>query len=97
MRFFFNWKWLVFGGIGLLFFLSSDAVRTYREKKKLYQELTKKLEETKRANQKLAMEVHRLKSDPQMIGEIARKELGLLHPKEIEYRFIVRKSSPSQH
>lgn len=88
-----NWKWLAFGGIGLLLLLSSDAVRTYREKKKLYQELTKKLDESKRLNQKLAREVERLKSDPQMIGEIARRELGLLHPKEIEYRFIVRKSS----
>lgn len=91
-----NWKWIALAVGALLFILSSDAVRTYREKKKLYKELTKKLEEAKQTNQKLTMEVHRLKTDPKTIGEIARRELGLLHPDEIEYRFIVRRTTTSQ-
>lgn len=89
----FVWKFAAITGVALAFYFSSDAVRSHREKKKIVQELSRKLEEAKRANQKLESELNRLQTDPRLIGEIARRELGLLHPKEIEYRFVVRKST----
>ena len=39
-------------------------------------------------NERLKQQIDLVKEDPFYIEEIARKELGLLKPGEIEYRFI---------
>ncbi len=51
---------------------------------KMKKELVKLEEENERLKQQLNI----VKEDPFYIEEIARKELGLLKPGEIEYRFI---------
>jgi cell division protein FtsB len=85
-----RWRWaLALAALGLL--LSSDAVRTYWKRKVTLGRLEKSLSELRRKNQALEDEVRRLKTDPRLMERHARRELGLIQPGEIEYRFIKEK------
>lgn len=74
-------------------FFSSESMRSYWQKKKILNELQKKLDQVRKTNKNLSLEVRRLESDPRAIEQIARRELGLIQPGEIEYRFVVRRST----
>ena len=50
--------------------------------------MKKELVELEEENERLKQQLNIVKKDPFYIEEIARKELGLLKPGEIEYRFI---------
>ncbi|MBN1823803.1 MAG: septum formation initiator family protein [Endomicrobiales bacterium] len=78
----------IIGIIALLLFLFGNAgfrkmLRRYWEMHKLKQELVS----LKKENALLKKEVYFLESDPTYIERIARKELGLISPDEVEYRF----------
>lgn len=82
-----RWKWaLALLALGLL--LSSDAVRTYWKRRIALHRLEKDLAELKSENDALEMEVRRLKTDPRLLEQHARRDLGLIQPGEIEYRFV---------
>ena len=87
-------KWILFGFLLLLgLFLSSEGSRSYWKRKRYLKHLERKLSDLKTSNEKLSQEVARLKSDPRAIERIARSDLGLLKPGEIEYRFVVNRST----
>ena len=86
-------KWFLFGLLLLGFFLSSEGSRSYWKRKRHLKHLEQKLVELKAFNENMVLEVERLKSDPRAIERIARSELGLLKPGEIEYRFVVGRST----
>ena len=55
--------------------------------------LEQKLSNLKASNENLAREVERLKTDPRALERIARKDLGLIKPGEMEYRFVLERST----
>ena len=75
-------------------FLSSEGTRSYWKRKRYLKELQTKLEDLRASNKNLAQEVERFKHDPRAIERIARRDLGLIQPGEIEYRFVVERSTP---
>lgn len=88
-----RWKWIALGLILAVLFLSSDVTRSYWKKRKYYSHLKKQLEEIKTKNKNFKIEIERFKNDPSLIGDVARKELKMSQPGEIEYRFIIEPSS----
>lgn len=90
------WKWIliVSCAIGLLF--SSKWTRSYWQQKRYLNNLQKKLDQVRLNNKNLTAEIHRLQTDPHAIEQIARRELGLIQPGEIEYRFVVLHSSTAE-
>lgn len=90
-----HWKWIA-AAIVVLGILSSEGVRTYWQRKKALRQLEKRLEELRQSNKTASMEIERLKNDPNAIEQVARRDLGLIQPGEIEYRFVVDHSSPSK-
>lgn len=79
-------------GLAALGFLSSGTVRTYWQRKMALRRLQAKLEDLRRENQQLSQELQRLRTDPRAIEQVARRDLGLIQPGEIEYRFVLQKS-----
>ena len=94
MNGFIRWKWLIIGLCALGLFLSSEGTRSYWKRKRYLKELQTRLENLRTSNKNLALEVERFKSDPRAIEQVARRELGLIQPGEIEYRFVVQESPP---
>lgn len=88
-----SWEWILLILVAIGFFLFSKGTRSYWNQKKYLGELQKKIKETHLKNEKLALEIHHLKTDPKAIEQIARRELGLIQPGEIEYRFVVLRST----
>ena len=68
----------IFGERGLL------RIYHLRQEK---QETQKRLEEMKNENEKLKREIEALKTDRRYLESIARKDFGLVRPKEIIYQF----------
>ena len=68
----------VFGERGLL--------RIYHLKQEK-QEIQKRLEDLKAENEKLKREIEALKTDRRYLESIARKDFGLVRPKEVLYQF----------
>jgi len=76
---------LVFIGLGILVNVGITQIFTrYRELKKLDNQIV--IQQT--ANERLKKEINLAKTDISYIERLARKELGLIQPGEIEYRFI---------
>ena len=78
----------IVGIVLVLLFLFGNAgarklVRRYWEMNRLQAEL----EQLKRENALLQKETYLLEQDSSYIERIARKELGLISPGEVEYRF----------
>jgi len=71
-------SWLAFGDRGLIYLYKKDKER---------QAYLEKIEELKKANQKLMEEIDRLRNDKDYIAETARKELGMVRDGEVIYRF----------
>ena len=92
-----HWKWIGLGILALGFFLSSKGTRSYWKRKRSLRELEKKLEQARETNRNLTLEIHRLQTDPRAIEQIARRDLGLLQPGEIEYRFIIEHSTQNKN
>ena len=74
--------------LAALVFLSANAgfrkmIQRYWQMNKLTGELV----ELKKENALLKKEIYLLEEDPSYIERIARKELGLISPDEVEYRF----------
>jgi cell division protein FtsB len=89
-----RWRWILAGCVlFLVLALTSKSARSYREKRKVLQELEEKFAQIQTTNKNLAGEIAKLKTDPWAVERIARRELGLIQPGETEYRFIVRKST----
>ncbi len=89
-----KWSWLIAGLVVVALARSNPGFRNYWHKKRHHTNLLRKLEEIRAQNKSLALEIQRLKTDPKIIGEYARKELGMILPGEIEYRFVVDGSTP---
>lgn len=86
-------KW-IFVCLGLfLLFLSSEGFRSYWSKRRYYKKLVQNLEEVRKTNKELETEIDRIKKDPTLYGDYARRELGLAPPGEIEYRFVLQNST----
>ncbi len=68
----------VFGERGLL--------RIYHLKQEK-EDIQKRLEELKVENEKLKREIEALKTDRRYLESIARKDFGLVRPKEVIYQF----------
>lgn len=87
------WRWFLAALVLIGFFLSSENVRTYWKKKQQLKRMEKNLAQIREQNQQLSMEIQRIKMDPRIIEQYARTELGLIQPGEIEYRFMVKRST----
>ena len=86
-------KWILLGLACLGLYLSSEGSRSYWKRKRALEHLEQKLADLKASNENLSGEIARLKSDPRGIEQIARNDLGLIQPGEIEYRFVADSSS----
>ena len=89
-----NWKWILLGLFILGLFLSSEGSRSYWKRKRHLKELQAKLELARAENKSLALEIQRLENDPRAIEQIARRDLGMIQPGEIEYRFVSESPAP---
>ncbi len=87
------WIWIGLAGLVAILILSSEGTRSYWKRKRALRELEKKLDKARATNKSLTLEIHRLQTDPRAIEQIARRDLGLLQPGEIEYRFVIEKST----
>ena len=85
-------KWLLIALAALGFYFSSEGSRDYWKRRRTLKRLEQKLTDLKISNDKLSKEITRLKTDPKALEQIARDNLGLLKPGEIEYRFVVDRS-----
>jgi cell division protein FtsB len=82
-----NILYIVLGVIALLFLLANPGSRRlFRRYWELYK-LNGELQQQKKANNLLKRDIYLLENDPAYIERIARKELGLIAPGEVEYRF----------
>jgi len=88
-----RWIWAIAVVTAACLLLSNDSIKGYFYKKRQLRRLQKQLEEMKAANKNLSFEIRRIKQDPRVLEEHARKELGMLQPGEIEYRFVVKRST----
>ena len=88
-----RWIWAIAVVTAACLLLSNDSIKGYIYKKRQLRRLQKQLEEMKAANKNLTFEIRRIKQDPRVLEEHARKELGMLQPGEIEYRFVVKRST----
>ena len=86
-----NWPWFVLG-IGILlisfFALSEKDIRSYQMRKeevKHFKQEISNLDQDVLHKREL---LHRLKSNDEALEILARKELGLMRPGEIEFRFV---------
>ena len=79
--------WLAFGDRGLIYVYKKDKER---------QAYLQKIEELKKANQKLREEINRLQNDKEYIEETARKELGMVRDGEVIYKFAKDKDASRQ-
>ena len=86
-------RWLLIGLVALVFFLTSEGTRSYWKRKRYLKELEETLAELKSINKKLALDIELFRTDPRALEQIARKELGLIHPGDIEYLFVVERST----
>ena len=76
------------GSIGVLFFLFANP--GFRKMIRRYWDLNRlagELQQLKKENALLKKEIYLLEDDPSYIERIARKELGMISPDEVEYRF----------
>ncbi len=89
------WKWIACA-IVVLGLLTSEGVRTYWQRKQALRQLERRLEDLRLSNKTVTMEIERLKNDPNAIEQVARRDLGLIQPGEIEYRFVIDHSSPAK-
>jgi cell division protein FtsB len=88
-----KFKWILLPLILLAFFLSSEGSRSYWKRKRALKNLEQRLSNLKSSNEDLSRQITRLKTDPRALERIARNELGLIKPDEVEYRFVVNRSS----
>jgi cell division protein FtsB len=86
-------KWILLPLVLLAFFLSSEGSRSYWKRKRALKHLEQRLSNLKNSNEELSQQITRLKTDPRALERIARNELGLIKPDEVEYRFVVSRSS----
>lgn len=78
----------IIGGIVLVLFLFGNS--GFRKMIQRYWEIHRlraELEQLKKENTLLRKEVYYLEQDSSYIERIARRELGLVSPGEVEYRF----------
>ncbi len=85
--------WIFFSCGLILLFLSSEGFRGYWSKRRYYKKLVQNLEEVRKRNKELEIEMDRIKKDTTLYGDYARRELGLTPPGEIEYRFVEKNST----
>jgi cell division protein FtsB len=85
-----RWKWAFAALAAAGFFLSNEGTRSYWKRKRYLKELEARLEEIRASNKNLEHEIARFQNDPRAVEQLARRELGLIQPGEIEYRFVVR-------
>ena len=82
-------KWfLIILMIASTLLLTHKSVRTYWKKKQYLKELETQLTELQDGNKSLTLQIERIKVDPRITEQHARRELGLIQPGEIEYRFM---------
>jgi cell division protein FtsB len=77
-------SWLVFSDRGLIDLYKKD------KEKQVYME---KIRELKEENQKLTVEIDRLKNDNDYIEETAKNELGMVRDGDVIYRFSKKKDN----
>jgi cell division protein FtsB len=91
--YFMRWSRVVLALLLAILFFASGNVRTYWKKRQYLKKVEENLAQIRSQNQKLALEIKRIHTDPQIIEQTTRKELGLIQSGEIEYRFV-RHSNP---
>ena len=92
-----NLKWVVLLFLAVGISVTSGGIRSYWKNKRQFKQLEKELAELRDSNKVLEQELRRIKNDPRIAEQIARSELGLMKPGEIEYRFVVpRSTGPSK-
>ena len=74
--------WLGFGDRGLFHLYRKEMER---------QAYVEKIRSLAEENQKMLEEIHRLRSDLNYVESVARKELNLIKPNELVYRFNDKK------
>lgn len=80
--------------LAVLFLIAtSRPVKTYWARQKSKSDLERKLVRLKQQNRELLSEIERLESDPAFLKRYARRDLGYVDPNELEYRFVIKKSS----
>lgn len=80
--------WLGFGERGLIHLYKAETER---------QACVDRIHKLAEENQVLLEEIHRLRTDMKYIESVARKELNLIGPNQIIYRFDTNKPLETQH
>lgn len=93
-KYFFKNRIILLVLIGIFLFLFGN--RKFRSVVKMYiqvNKMNKELVRLKKENESLKNKIFLVEKDPSYIEGIARRELGLIKPGEIEYRFIKKKKN----
>lgn len=82
---------LIWAGGIILLFAVADCVRCLPalfEQRQVLGSLRRDLAGLQRANQRLRLDVKRLREDPRAVEDVARRELGLMRPGEVVFIIV---------
>ena len=83
-----RWVWWAVGFLLLSVAVSGGAVRNFWNRRRELRRLEDRLAESRRRVGELEARRDRAEGDPAYIEMAARRELGLVAPDEIEFRFV---------
>lgn len=89
--------WLIAGILAVAVLVSGGAIRRFFVRRAELARLELRLAQSQDRIRVLQSRRERADSDEMFIETSARRELGLLAPDEIEFRFVARTSSPTVH
>jgi cell division protein FtsB len=85
--------WVLVGALGVSVLISSGAIRRYGSRYMELNRLEDRRDEMRRKVDLLEARRVRAEHDEEFIETAARRELGLLAPDEIEFRFVATTST----
>ncbi len=67
--------------------VGKHGLLTYINMQNRYEQMQEECERLREENERLRQEIQALRKDPEAIEEVARKELGMIKPGEVLYKF----------
>ncbi|MBI4055498.1 MAG: cell division protein FtsL [Elusimicrobia bacterium] len=74
--------------------LGNRGLRTLVKNRFQARKYQQELEKLRQQERTLKEKIQQAQSDPDYIESLARKELGMIRPEEVEYRFSIPKQKP---
>jgi cell division protein FtsB len=83
-----HWVWIIIGVVVFGWLLSSQGLRNYFVNRREYRQLDLRLRDTRKRLAEKQLRLSRAQKDDAFLEMEARRQLGLVKPDEIEFRFM---------